>query len=882
MQLTFSRHLRSDYCGWGLFVMTFLAAPPSLGGVSAPAPPSQSGHQCQARPVMLDGRLVLPSDGPPNVAKRLLRRSPGPREWRYGIAQCEPSLSLREARERLTAANVSVRETLTDNSFVVSLATPRTGVASVCHGCCVWPLRPEWKLSTRLSSRRDTSTTDDDSVPILVQFHGGEPLTPFRATKAVTESSRLCDQFDGKTMFALDLRIDELDTVTVLDAVRRIDLRLDEFIPLASEVEARRACLRVMDVPASFEANSSRVRIAVFDTGIPPWTPAFSRRTPDGQGSGTRVTRIGTWEGHGARVAELATGNGCFCDGSGALIGPCPNPELAAPAPTAELSSYWPDACSPASYVHASADSDVALSNHSYVQSCDGEYDHFSAREDRWIRGDAMSRGRPMRALPVVRAAGNGGARQQKCSVTPWRYSTIVAPSKNAIVVGAVQVDVGPGGPDDGRVRLWMGSSAGPTRDGRLKPDIVAPGCTGTDPLSTDGPPTLGKSSVGSLDWAPHCGTSWASAFVSGIATRIAQSWRSRHGAFPSNSTLKAALVQGAVDIAELRLPDSVTVGGATPRTYPGPDFLTGFGLVNASDSYSLLESGRLIQGELTRTGETQRFCFELPEGSPRLRVTLAWDDPAAKPDAIAADGALVHDLDLKVFSPRDTFGKLTWRPLVVRSADLHSPEDSISDPGPAEEDSDSVNNVEQVTVSWPVPGVWIAEIKATNLDTKPPQRFSLAADATIIVDRAAGCSDGHSIAPDGLYPGGIVVTWPPPEEGHRFAWGEFLGSTLGLDSEESEPKGSWTVDLLEGPGDLRATIEYPDAESSVDFVDETGTSTRLKLRGKRPFVLRASSDCGRVPHNATLVLRRDPNLLGPVGPGTSRWLIGAEIRLQD
>src|SRR5271166_1836951 len=106
----------------------------------------------------------------------------------------------------------------------------------------------------------------------------------------------------------------------------------------------------------------------------------------------------------------------------------------------------------------------VHVSNHSYVLSY-GQYESGVQQVDRDIRGaDGLAFQRPH-----VWAAANQGITAQYGSETG--YYSVYAPSKNALVVGAVNSN-------DGSLASF--SSLGPTFDGRIKPDVVSPGCTNT------------------------------------------------------------------------------------------------------------------------------------------------------------------------------------------------------------------------------------------------------------------------------------------------------------------------------------------------------------------------------------------------------------------
>jgi len=199
---------------------------------------------------------------------------------------------------------------------------------------------------------------------------------------------------------------------------------------------------------------------------------------------------------------------------------------------------------------------------------------------------------------------------------------------------------------------LAMFSSRGPTDDGRIKPDVVAPG---TNILSTrtrhpNGNPLWG---LYGDDYAWSGGTSMSTPLVAAAAAVTRQILQTQHKIQnPSSSLLKAVLMNTATDL----FPGQYGAGGATQ----GQELLTarpnsdqGFGLVNMKtilekDSFLALEDQR--QG--LSTGESQSFNVTVPQGA-RLAVTLVWNDA---PAAESAGRALVNNLDLEVSGPETQY----------------------------------------------------------------------------------------------------------------------------------------------------------------------------------------------------------------------------------
>ena len=144
------------------------------------------------------------------------------------------------------------------------------------------------------------------------------------------------------------------------------------------------------------------------------------------------------------------------------------------------------------------------------------------------------------RGIVVVAGAGNEGDK-------PWRYVTVPADGPNVIAVGAVGL---------GRQEIAPFSSRGPTADGRIKPDVVAPG-TGIVVVDTTRSAPEEEPFSG---YRRARGTSFAAPLVSGAAALLMQihpAWK------PAD--VAAALRGTARDLGE-----------------SGPDTTYGWGLVDA------------------------------------------------------------------------------------------------------------------------------------------------------------------------------------------------------------------------------------------------------------------------------------------------------------
>lgn len=285
------------------------------------------------------------------------------------------------------------------------------------------------------------------------------------------------------------------------------------------------------------------------------------------------------------------------------------------------------------------------------------------------------SLGEPFR---IVWAAGNERQGSQRCGST---YRTTAPPSnnKNSIVVGSIDSDT---------FLTSSFTSWGPSDDGRLKPDVCAPGCQ----AGGDGGVTS-VSGGGDSSYAVLCGTSMASPTVCGISALVMQDFRAQFPTRPDMlpSTLKALLIHGVQDLGN-----------------PGPDYQYGHGNVQVQNTINFMRTGNFFEGAVDQGGATVAFVTAVAGQS--LRITLAWDDAPGVPNVIPS---LVNDLDLVVTAPGGTrHFPWTLDPANPANNAVRSVEDHL-------------NNVEVVVVDFPVSGVYRIEVRGTSVP-EGPQRFTL------------------------------------------------------------------------------------------------------------------------------------------------------------
>jgi hypothetical protein len=190
-------------------------------------------------------------------------------------------------------------------------------------------------------------------------------------------------------------------------------------------------------------------------------------------------------------------------------------------------------------------------------------------------------------------------------------------------------------------------SSRGPTKDGRIKPDIASPG---TDIVS------VRSQWATNAMWGPYNkvsgywyngGTSIAAGFISGSAALIRQWYQDRQGVTPSAALVKATMLNGARELS----PGQYGTG-AFQEIPPRPNVVEGWGRADvgmAVDPPAPLAVRYADEKTGIQTGDRRSWLLKVRQSGHPLRIMTVWTDYPGTPDALFS---LVNDLDLTVAAP--------------------------------------------------------------------------------------------------------------------------------------------------------------------------------------------------------------------------------------
>jgi hypothetical protein len=303
------------------------------------------------------------------------------------------------------------------------------------------------------------------------------------------------------------------------------------------------------------------------------------------------------------------------------------------------------------------------------------------------------------KSMLVVYSAGNAGTAGANTTTPPGT-------SKNVLTVGASEsnrpsMDLS----GDNINQIASFSSRGGTLDGRIKPDIVAPGTWIASSWSSVA--LYSGWGIYDIHYIWMGGTSQAAPHVSGAALLARQYFTDYENITPSAALMKATLINGADDIGISDI----------------PNMNEGWGRLNLTNSL-FPEKPRVMRYVDNNTGfgsgaSPVSLNYTVGNSILPLKFTLVWSDSPGS--ALASDTApkLVNDLDITVIAPSGTKYK----------GNIFSNGWSTSGGS-----ADKLNNIECIYLKSPERGIYSVNITPATI-TNGSQPFALVVSGELVPD---------------------------------------------------------------------------------------------------------------------------------------------------
>ena len=435
-----------------------------------------------------------------------------------------------------------------------------------------------------------------------------------------------------------------------------------------------------MKIYFTSDLDGSNQTVAVADSGLDDDHGDFGNRIVGNYDVINDGSTADKWSGHGTHVSCTVLGDGT----RGGYTGVAPEADLYFQAmendntgnfQSPSLNGLLNSAYNAGARTHTNSWGSGGNNIYGEYTSESQDVDDRANYYDRYYNG--------AEGLTILFAAGNDGP----------NADTIGPPStaKNSVTVGMHQNRYS-GAPDT----IMSGSSRGPVDDGRIKPDVLAPGgyvrsCKAQEAGDTGG------SSWESTWYLEYTGTSMATPNAAGASAMIRQYLEEialRDS--PQGALVKALLILGAEDVGS--------------RDIPNND--EGWGRINIRNSLAPADGQGIWVDDrslLSASGNSKSYNFDIDIANDAFKAVLTWSDEYA---STFSNKQLVNNFDLEVIDP---------------NGNVYLGNDFANGRSTTGGSADNTNNVEVVLIDSAVIGQWTVKVKDTYHGGSRSQPFALA-----------------------------------------------------------------------------------------------------------------------------------------------------------
>jgi serine protease AprX len=585
-------------------------------------------------------------------------------------------------RNMLQDSGLKIYNYIPDDAYVVE-GSPDTVLALSLRPeiQAVLPMMPIWKKSADLP--RVSVFNRNNQAIVMVQLNQDSQEQEFRDHLKGLDGAEILDGEGNAYYLKVELsQIDQLarmDEVIWIQAFSQMRLQYMNFPENSSyagfeinpqagdytDLTGFESGTKIMGFEEAWKRgfDGRGQQVAMADTGldsgdIPSVVGEFQGQVKKGYSYGIGASNWSDVMGHGTHVAGSVMSNGATSGGrirGGAFAAEMIPEGMWSPiinnlTVPAKLNKLFASVYSDGARIHTNSWGGGQIA---------GAYDSYASQADEfiWANPDML----------VLFAAGNNGVDRSKDGRVDENSMASPGSAKNVLTIGASENLIAQGGIQRKLGELMGGepwgveplksdtlsnsadgmaafSSRGPCLDGRIKPDVVAPGTNVVSTCST----VKGASPLWGNYNPSYCysgGTSMSTPLVAGAAAVLRQYLSQEWG----NPTPSAALMKGIlIATADDMYPGQYGIGPSQELPKSAPNNHEGYGRVNIERATTpkILESYYSLIDQTQGLGTGEIFTEKVKVSAGKVKVTLVYTDAPGAPNAAKA---LVNNLDLEV-----------------------------------------------------------------------------------------------------------------------------------------------------------------------------------------------------------------------------------------